>query len=133
MSSNPYAAQINNLSRATAKVHRSLLDFQKKVHEGLEERRLSPQETLSLAFNHPDFAWLRRISGIMAQMDAAADDKKNPASEEALTAFSDQLRELFIDGSRDLGFKARLDTALAQNPDLWLELGELRSALGKRP
>lgn len=130
---NLYSSQISNLSHLLSKVHRSLLDFQKKVQEGLEERRLSAQDTLLLAINHPDFQWLRKISEIISQMDEVAGDKKNPASEESLKMFSTQLREIFIDGSQHTNFKNRLEIALARDPKLCLEIAELRSALGKLP
>jgi len=133
VSSEPYSAKISNLSRLLTKIHRSLLDFQKKVHEGLEERRLSPQDTLHLAIHHTDFDWLRRISVIISKMDEVAEDKKNPASEESLKQFTKQLREIFIDGSQHINFKGRLDIAMAQDPNLCLEIAELRSALGRLP
>lgn len=121
------------MSRLLTKVHRSLLDFQKKVHEGLEERKLSPQDTLHLAIHHPDFDWLRKVSVIISQMDEAAEIKKNPASEESLKQFTKQLREIFVDGSQHTNFKSRLEIAMAQEPNLCFEIAELRSALARLP
>jgi hypothetical protein len=133
MNSEAYSFKISNLSRLLTKVHRSLLDFQKKIHEGLEERRLSAQDTLHLAIHHPDFEWLRKISVLISQMDEVVDDKKNPATEDSLKKFSKQLRELFVDDSQHNNFRTRLDIALAKDPTLCLEIAELRSALGRLP
>jgi hypothetical protein len=129
MSTDTVVSKINNLSRLLTKVHRSLLDFQKQVHERLEEKRLSPQDTLNLVIHHPDFDWLRIISALISQMDEVADDKKNPATEEFLKQFTQQLRDIFMDESQYINFKNRLNIAMSLDPNLCFEIAELRSAM----
>jgi len=128
---NQYADTISSLSLLLLNVHRSLLDFQRTVQEELEERQLSALDVLNMAINHPDFEWLRGVSAIIAQMNEAALDKKNPPSEESVKIFARQLREVFIDSSRHINFKNRLKVAFARDPTLHQEMAELRRALEK--
>ncbi len=97
--------------------------------ESLEQKRYSPYETLNLAMNHPDFEWLRKISGVMALMDEATSDKKNPPDEKALKDFVRQLNDIFSESSEDVDFKTRFKIAVDRDPKLAKEVGELRSAL----
>lgn len=129
MFSNIYTDQINNLFRQLLRVHKSLLDFQKIVTEALEQKRYSPYETLNMAMNHPDFAWLRKISGVMAAMDEATSDKKNPPNESTLKDFARVLSELFSESTQDVDFKTRFNIAVARDSQLAAEVAKLRSAL----
>ena len=129
MVSNTYADQINNLFRHLLRVHKSLLDFQKLVSEALEQKRYSPYETLQMAINHPDFEWLRKISGVMAAMDEATSDKENPPNEQTLKEFVRLLSEVFNEATQDVDFKNKLNIALARDPKLSKEVSELRSLL----
>lgn len=131
MESNNSLNQINNLFKLLMRVHKSLIDFQKMVVEAFEQKKYSPYEVLQLAFNHPDFAWLRKISTIMADMDEATSDKKNLPTEAQLKDFSRRLNEIFSEQTEDADFKHRLDIALRRDPKLSSEVDELRSALIK--
>lgn len=121
--------QIDLLFRHLLRVHKLLLDFQKLVVETMEQKKYSPYEVLNMSINHPDFAWLRKISGVMALMDEATSDKKNPATEQQLKNFVMVLSELFSDLPADAEFKKRFEIAVARDPKLASEVAALKGAL----
>lgn len=129
MGSNSSLDQINNLFRVLLRVHKSLLDFQKLATETFEQKKYTPYEMLQLAFNHPEFAWLRKISVIMSEMDEATSDKKKLPDENTLKEFARRLNEIFSENSQDADFKHRLDIALGRDSKLASEVSELRSML----
>ena len=131
MVSNTTTDQINNLFRLLLRVHKSLIDSQKLVLEALEQKTFSPYEILRLAFNHPDFEWLRKISTVMAEIDESNSDKENPPDENRLKDFTRRLNEVFSESSQDADFKNRLNIALARDAKLSNEVSELRSILAK--
>jgi hypothetical protein len=99
--------------------------------EALDQKIYTPYETLQMAINHPDFEWLRKISGVMALMDEATSDKKNPPTEKVLKDFAHILNEIFSDTTPDLDFKNRFHVALARDSKLSDEVSELRAILAK--
>ena len=129
MESNTYTDQINMLFRHLLRVHKSLLDFQKLVTEAMDQKIYSPYDTLTMALNHPEFAWLRKISGVMAAMDEATSDKKNPPDEKTLNDFVRRLNEIFSETTPDVDFKTRFNVAVARDAKLASEVSDLRSAL----
>lgn len=131
MGSNPYTDQINHLFGLLLRVHKSLLDFQKLVMEALEQKRYTPYDTLQMAINHPDFAWLRKISGVMAAMDERTSDKKNPPDEQSLKDFARLLNDIFSESSEDVDFKNRLKIALGRDSKLSSEVDELKSLISR--
>jgi hypothetical protein len=131
MDSNTYTEQINNIFKHLLRVHKSLLDFQKLVMEALDQKIYTPYETLQMAINHPDFEWLRKISGVMALMDEATSDKKSPPTEKVLKDFAHILNDIFSESTTDLDFKNRLHVALARDSKLANEVAELRAILAK--
>lgn len=133
MISNQYAEKLNELSRALTKVHRSILDFQKKDHEQKEERKLTPYEALHLAIKHPDFDWMRAVSSVISEIDELVGSKTEVVTEEALKSFKRRINELFQVGQQHVYFRQRLDIAMERDPNLCLEVAEIRSLLEKLP
>jgi hypothetical protein len=131
MDPSTYTEQINNIFKHLLRVHKSLLDFQKLVIEALDQKVYTPYETLQMAINHPDFEWLRKISGVMALMDEATSDKKNPPTEKTLKDFAHILNDIFSETTPDLDFKNRLHVALARDSKLSNEVSELRAILAR--
>lgn len=121
---------LNTLSRSILAVHRSLLHFQKEIYESANDRKLSPHEFLHLTMTDPDFEWLKALSTMIVQIDEAVDDKerKTELAEIRVQAVA-ELRELFIDPSKNQEFKARIIQALEKNASIWMEIAELRKQL----
>jgi hypothetical protein len=131
MEANTNKEKIDGLFRHLLRVHKSLLDFQRLVIESLDQKHYSPYEILSMAINHPEFAWLRKISGVMALMDEATSDKKHPANEQQLKDFVNVLNDVFSESTPDADFKRRFDIAVSRDPKLAAQVSELRAALAE--
>lgn len=67
--------RLNALAPALRHFHSALLDFAKGEYEFLHGPVGSPFELYSLVMNHPDFQWLRPLSGLMATLDEVLDAK----------------------------------------------------------
>lgn len=113
------------------RLHKILLDMERAEYE----QEAGPQtsgELLQLVINHPQFAWLRKISALVVEIDESLDGKE-PASAEELQVLSEQARGLFTAPS-DEGFRERYQSALQRNPDAVLAHAEVARVLrGKDP
>lgn len=113
------------LSRALRDLHKQMIHVETQYFGAVG----SPLEHLQLVANHPHFAWLQKLSGLMAQMDERLDEAAPLAAEEAL-AFRRALEALigpFEQG--DLAFRAKYNALLHDSPDIVMAHGAVRSAL----
>lgn len=93
----------------------------------------SPLEHLSLVTNHPHFAWLQKLSGMMVELDERLDDEL-PVDAATATAFRLAFEQLI--GPRtasDADFRQRYLAMLHDAPQVAIAHGELRRALGSLP
>ena len=87
--SDGYAAE---LRRAVLETHKALMDAQRIRYERLHGRIATSGEFLGLVLEHPQFAWLRALSALIARLDEWLDEDKADADE--LNAVVTALREL---------------------------------------
>jgi hypothetical protein len=87
--SDGYAAQ---LRRAVLELHKALMDAQRIRYERLHGRVATSGEFLGLVLEHPQFAWLRALSALIARLDEWLDDDK--ADPDELNAVVTALRAL---------------------------------------
>lgn len=124
-----YKNSLNSLSRALLALHRSLLRFQKDLHESAHHKKLAPQELLHLTMTDPEFEWLKTLSSLIVQIDEVVDDKQGGDLAGTYSQAITELKALFIDREKNAEFKARILQALEKNSDLWMEIAELRKLL----
>src|SRR3954469_15553221 len=72
--------QLTTLSRALRDLHKQLIHVETQYFGAVG----SPLEHLQLVANHPHFAWLQKLSGLMAQMDERLDEPEPIPAAEAL-------------------------------------------------
>jgi mannose/fructose/N-acetylgalactosamine-specific phosphotransferase system component IID len=68
-------AKLHDLARALRKLHKALLDAETRQFAAPVGSAL---EHLQLITTHPQFAWLLKLSGAMAELDERLDDKEAP-------------------------------------------------------
>ena len=68
-----YAAQLRH---AVLDLHKALLDAQRIRYERLHGRIATSGEFLGLVLEHPQFAWLRALSALIARLDEWLDEEK---------------------------------------------------------
>jgi hypothetical protein len=74
-------AQLDQLSRALLRLHKTLLEGERVAYERVHGRITSNGEFLHLLLGHAWFAWLRQLSQSMAKLDELAEDKDGSASD----------------------------------------------------
>lgn len=109
------------------KLHKSLLDHERRIYEGINGPR-TPGQFLTLLLEDPDFAWLRKFSTLIVEIDEMF-DQKDGYSAEAVEAHIVALRSLVAMEDEDEEFKAKYQSGLQQDLDAAAQHGELRGLL----
>lgn len=110
-------------------LHRALLDVERRVYEESFDTP-SPYQLLRLLTESPQFAWLRPISGIVAEMDDML-EAEPPVSAVLVHEIIDRLVLMIrLDGPVS-GFNQRYREALQQSVDVAGLHADLRRMLGR--
>jgi hypothetical protein len=111
----PERDRLRDLSARLTRLHGLLLDRERRAYEA-RHGTVGAHELLTLLLHDAQFAWLRALSSMMAQIDAAVDQ------EEAITAADAQraLRATYqLLKSGDSGpFQDKYRDALQESPDV---------------
>ncbi|QBE66170.1 hypothetical protein [Pseudoduganella lutea] len=122
-------AALRDLARGARGLHKAMLDVETQYFGAVG----GVLEHLQLVTNHPHFAWLLKLSGLMAELDERLDDAETLDAGEAAqwrTAFESLI------GPRaaiDEDFRKRYLALLHDAPEVAMANGALRQALGKVP
>ena len=108
-------------------LHKSLVDFERSVYEGMNGPVTSGQ-FLNLLLENNDFAWLRKFSTLIVDIDEMF-AQKDGFDDEAVNTHLAKLRQLIAMEDRDEDFVARYQGALVQDVDAAAKHGELKSLL----
>lgn len=120
-------ATLNTLARALRDLHKHLIQVETQYFGSVG----SPLELLQLVTNHPHFAWLQKLSGLMAQLDERLDDAA-PVDAAAALAFRTAIEALIgpaEDG--DTEFRAKYTALLHDSPEIVMAHGAVRRLLAE--
>ncbi|PTA68786.1 hypothetical protein [Deinococcus arcticus] len=121
-------AKLSALAPALRHFHSALLDVAKGEYEFIHGPVGGPFELYSLVMNHPQFQWLRPLSGLMATLDEVLDAKDRPLTGRNLQDVRQALGLLFADtDTRFAEFRAgyaraRGDARVRETESKWREL-----------
>jgi hypothetical protein len=118
-------AKLTALARALRDLHKQLIHVETQYFGAVG----SPLEHLQLVANHPHFAWLQKLSGLMAQMDERLDEPE-PISAADAAAFRNAIEALIgpsEDG--DAEFRAKYNALLHDGPDIVMVHAAVRKLL----
>lgn len=121
--------QLDALSRSLRALHKQLIDVETVYFGNVG----SPLEHLQLITNHPHFAWLQKLSGLMAELDERTDDK-TPLDREQAAAYRAAVESLI--GPRpalDADFRRRYNILLQDGPNIVIAHAAVRQALQSLP
>jgi hypothetical protein len=118
--------QLRELRHRLLHVHKLLLDMERADFE-LASGPLNSGELLQLVINHPQFAWLRKISALVVQIDEML-DAEEPATPSGLQSVLGQARSLMT-LSTDEVFREKYQAALQRNPDVVMAHAEVTKLL----
>ncbi|MGC2235128.1 MAG: hypothetical protein WA584_03135 [Pyrinomonadaceae bacterium] len=108
--------KLKDLSKALLRLHKTLLDAAKIEYETKFGAISSVNQYLQLVIDDPHFAWLRKISALIALVDEAASIRR-AASEPDAQALLKEAQILLNFEDADEAFNDKFQAALQKNPD----------------
>lgn len=115
--------KLKDLSRAFLRLHKTLLDAAKIEYEAKNGRIASVNQYFQLVLDDPHFAWLRKMSSLIALIDEAVSVRR-PASEAEAQALFIEAKMLLNFEDADADFNDKFQTALQKNADAVLSYND---------
>lgn len=109
------------------RLHKTLLDHERAIYEGANGPVNSGQ-FLNILLENADFAWLRKFSTLIVEIDELF-DQKDGVSEEAIELHINKLRDLVSMSDEDEGFRSKYQAALQSDLDAAAQQGILKDLL----
>ncbi len=109
------AEKLKNTRNILLKLHKSMLDLERNMYEGIHGQ-VTPAQFVNLLMEDEDFAWLRKFSTLIVEIDEMFASKKGiePGMIEANLL---KVRELAEMKEPDEYFRAKYQFAIQRNPD----------------
>jgi hypothetical protein len=122
--------QWTNFRDGLLKLHKSLLEFERKQYEGKHGKVASPGAMLSLLMENAAFAWLRQISELIVGIDELLDSKEqiNEQKYKDMLAYCKKLLKPQEHGN---SFEKNYYQAVHQDPSVALCHAKAQTALQK--
>jgi hypothetical protein len=120
-------ATLTRLARALRDLHKQLIHVETQYFGAVG----SPLEHLQLVANHPHFAWLQKLSGLMAQMDERLDEPEAVTAAEARTYRSAIENLIGPSAKPDAEFQAKYNALLHDAPEIVMAHGAVRKVLAE--
>jgi len=121
------AEKLKNARNILLKLHKSLLDREREMYEGIHGP-LKPTQFLTLLLEDEDFDWLRKFSMLIVEIDEmfAQKDGIEPGMIDANLL---KVRELVEMAEPDEFFRAKYQFAIQRDPESAGLHSELKAAL----
>ena len=112
-------------------LHKILVDVERDNFERAHGQ-VKSVDFLSLLMQHPDYAWMRKISELIVWIDEVLDPKEMTAEVEKKNVL-DQARKLLIPAELGEDFERKYHEALQKYPDVVMAHQEVRNVLKLSP
>ncbi len=123
------AERLKNARNILLKLHKKLLDHERRIYEGLNGPVNSGQ-FLTLLIEHADFAWLRKFSTLIVDIDEMF-DQKDGFTEAAVDQHIAVMASLIAMEDEDEVFRAKYQAALQQDLDAAVHQAELKKVFAE--
>ena len=117
---------IEAVSAKLLDLHRELIEVERHAYERVHGR-LSPAELLDNLIHHPQFAWLRPLSTLIAEADVAA-EADDPEERDAWLA---AVRALLTPDPEGADFQRRYAERLQESPGVVVAHAAVLGVLGR--
>ena len=128
------SSQLKQLRQGLLKLHKLLLDLERRGYERSRGRIANSYEFLQLVLKDPWFDWLHRLSELIVQIDEALDSigAEKPATEEDARNLVSRARSLLTPAEEGTQFQKNYFLALQQSPDVVLLHSEMLKLMNER-
>ena len=109
--------QIQEIRFALLDLHKLLLDRERALYEQQHDAIGSPGEYLALVLESPQFAWLRKLSGLIVEMDELIATRTKLGDPEA-TAAIESVRSMLQLNEHGTEYQTRYYAAIQDSPDV---------------
>ena len=109
------AEMLKNARNILLKLHKAMIDLEREMYEGLNGS-LTPTQFVNLLIEDEDFAWLRKFSMLIVEIDEMFASKEG-IPEGMIDANLAKVRELAAMSETDDYFKAKYQFAIQRSPD----------------
>lgn len=109
-------ARLKGLSKSLLRLHKTLLDDERAEYERVNGKVNSISEVFRLVLDDPHFAWLRKMSSMIAMIDEFL-ASKTPTNEADGLAFIEEVRVMLNFELADDSFDDKFQNALQRNPN----------------
>ena len=123
---------LTDLRRALLPLHKTLLEWERKIYEREHGRKMGAGELLQIIMTAPQFAWLRPISEVIVRIDQALDEQA-PDTTVDVDAIIIQARRLVAPDQTERPYAQRYLTALQEVPDVVVAHGKVTAILKENP
>jgi hypothetical protein len=106
-------AQLTAVRHGLLELHKALLDAERERYEGTHGK-VTAVKMLQLAFQDPQFAWLRSMSELIVRIDELLDNKE--ASDADLEGLLTSARALLTPAGQSTDFAREYEAALKRDP-----------------
>ena len=121
--------KLKQLSQAFLRLHKILLESAKADYEAKNGAIANSNQYLQLVLDDPHFAWLRKISAMIALIDEAT-SRMRTATETAAQSLLEQAKKLLNFEDADEDFNDKFQAALQNNSDAVLGHNDALKNLG---
>jgi len=120
------------LRQGLLRMHKTLLDLERRDYERARGRIGNSYEFLQLVLKDPWFDWLHRLSELIVQIDETLDaNSETPATEADAKALTERAKTLLVPAETGSEFQKNYFLALQQSPDVVLLHSEIVKLLGR--
>jgi len=121
--------KVKNARNIMLKLHKSMLDLEREMYEGIHGE-LGPAQFVNILMEDEDFAWLRKFSMLIVEIDEMF-DLKDAFTPEMVDANLEKVRELVEMTEPDEYFRAKYQFALQRDPNAAGLHSQLKAVLAK--
>ena len=126
------ATAYNALAKALRDLHRTLMERARRDYERVNLTVIGPGELLKLLTTADEFAWLRELSELMADIDVVS-DADTAERDEAGYSIRSAVDHLFANPDADTAFARRYWTYIHEDPNVAIAHAAVRQALNAFP
>jgi hypothetical protein len=128
---NPAREKLVALRLALLRLHKSLLDMERREYERLHGK-VNTGELFRLVIDHEQFAWLHNISEFVVRLDESLAGEVPVTADDTRSAIM-LARKMFAPSEAGDGFQKRYFNAIQMDPAVVMEHAELARLFANEP